>query len=172
MKGLVHIYCGDGKGKTTASVGLAVRAAGADQKVLFVQFLKNGNSAELASLRLLGIETMVCETPHGFIWTMSEEEKTQAAADYTELLREAFAEAENHVDLLILDEAVGAAGCGMIPEDELIKLLEERPEDLEVVLTGRDPSEALQAQADYITEMKKIRHPFDKGIDARRGIEF
>ena len=172
MKGLIHIYCGDGKGKTTASAGLAVRAAGAGKKVLFVQFLKNGNSAELAPLQTLGIRTRVCGKKHGFIWTMSEEEKACAAADYTALLREAFEAAREGVDLLILDEAVGAAGCGMIPEDELIRLLKERPEGLEVVLTGRDPSEALQAEADYITEMKKIRHPFDKGIDARRGIEY
>ncbi|MBO4873353.1 MAG: cob(I)yrinic acid a,c-diamide adenosyltransferase [Lachnospiraceae bacterium] len=172
MKGLIHIYCGDGKGKTTAAVGLAVRAAGAGKKVRFVQFLKNGNSAELAPLRLIGIETRVSEKPHGFIWTMSEEEKARAAADYTNLLREAFANPDGPVDLLILDEAVGAAGCGMIPEAELIRFLKERPEELEVVLTGRGPSEALQAQADYITEMKKLRHPFDQGIDARRGIEF
>ena len=172
MKGLIHIYCGDGKGKTTAAVGLAVRAVGAGKKVLFVQFLKNGNSAEIKPLQKLGIDTRICATPHGFLWTMSEEEKIRAAADYTGLLSAAFERAREGADLLILDEAVGAAGCGMIPEEELIRLLKERPEGLEVVLTGRGPSEALQAQADYITEMKKLRHPFDKGIDARRGIEF
>lgn len=172
MKGLIHLYCGDGKGKTTAAVGLAVRAAGAGKKVLFVQFLKNGNSAELSSLHKLGIQTRVSPNRYGFIWTMSEEEKRRAAADYTALLREAFESAREGTDLLILDEAVGAAGCGMIPEAELIRLLEERPETLEVVLTGRDPSEALLARADYISEMKKHRHPFDKGLDARRGIEY
>ena len=171
MKGLIHIYCGDGKGKTTAAVGLAVRAAGAGRKVLFVQFLKNGNSAELASLRLLGIRTRVAKNSYGFIWTMSEEEKARAAADYTALLREAFSGAEP-VDVLVLDEAVGAAGCGMIPEEELLRLLSERPEAMEVVLTGRDPSEALCAAADYVTEMKKIRHPFDRGLAAREGIEY
>lgn len=142
MRGLVHIYCGDGKGKTTASVGLAVRAAGAGKNVRFVQFLKNGNSAELAPLRLLGIETRVCGKPHGFIWTMTAEEKARAAADYTALLEDAFADAGD-LDLLVLDEAVGAAGCAMIPEAELIRLLRERPEGLEVVMTGRDPSPAL-----------------------------
>ena len=172
MKGLIQLYCGDGKGKTTASVGLAVRAAGAGQKVLFVQFLKNGNSSEVGPLKTLGIATKVCRKPHGFLWTMSEEEKARAAADYTGLLAEAFDEAQDGVDLLILDEAIGAAGCGMIPEAELIQRLKTRPDGLEVVLTGRDPSEALMAEADYITEMKKIRHPFDKGIDARRGIEY
>ena len=168
---LIHLYCGDGKGKTTASVGLAVRAAGAGNKVRFVQFLKNGNSSELKQLRSLGIETSVCEKPHGFIWTMSKEEKAQARADYTELLEKAFEETQD-LDLLVLDEAVGAAGCLMIPEDELIRLLKEKPEGREVVMTGRDPSEALKAEADYITEMKKIKHPFDKGVDARRGIEY
>ncbi|MBR4122547.1 MAG: cob(I)yrinic acid a,c-diamide adenosyltransferase [Erysipelotrichaceae bacterium] len=173
MKALVHLYCGDGKGKTTASVGLAVRAAGAGKKVLFVQFFKNGSSSELRSLRKLeGIGILLCEKPYGFIWNMTPEELAAAKADFTELLREALRRAEEGTDLLILDEAVSACNCQMIPEEELCAFLQNRPENLEVVLTGRDPSEALKAQADYITEMKKIRHPFDRGIQARRGIEF
>ena len=172
MKGMIHLYCGDGKGKTTAAAGLALRALGCGRKVLFAQFLKNGDSAELAPLRLVGAQTMICPVSHGFIWTMTEEEKERAAADYTALLREAFRTAEEGFDLLVLDEAVGAAGCGMIPEEELLRLLEARPEALEVVLTGRGPSEALLSAADYVTEMKKLRHPFDRGVGARKGIEY
>ncbi|MBQ4425296.1 MAG: cob(I)yrinic acid a,c-diamide adenosyltransferase [Lachnospiraceae bacterium] len=173
MQGLVHLYCGDGKGKTTASVGLAVRAAGAGKKVLFVQFFKNGSSSELKSLRRLdNIDILLCEKPYGFIWNMTPEELAAAKADFTALLREALVRACEGVDLLILDEAVSACNCEMIPEEELCAFLADRPEALEVVLTGRDPSEKLQSQADYITEMKKIRHPFDKGINARQGIEF
>ena len=172
MTGMIHLYCGDGKGKTTAAVGLAVRAAGAGRKVLFAQFLKNGDSAELDPLRSLGVRTLISPVSHGFLWTMSEEERKQAAADYTALLREAFKEAEDGFDVLVLDEAVGAAGCGMIPEEELLRLLKVRPGSLEVVLTGRGPSEALLAAADYVTEMKKLRHPFDRGAGARKGIEY
>ena len=99
MKGLVHLYCGDGKGKTTASVGLAVRAAGAGKKVLFVQFFKNGSSSELRSLRKLeGIEILLCEKPYGFIWNMTPEELAAAKADFTDLLREALKRAELLID--------------------------------------------------------------------------
>ena len=78
MTGMIHLYCGDGKGKTTAAVGLAVRAAGAGRKVLFAQFLKNGDSAELDPLRSLGVRTLISPVSHGFLWTMSEEERKQA----------------------------------------------------------------------------------------------
>lgn len=174
MNGLIHIYCGENKGKTTASVGLAVRAAGAGKKVLFTQYLKRGDSAELKSLALIpGIRTMVCDKPYGFIWTMDEEEKARARADFTGLFEEAagLAAAEDY-DLLILDEILGAISCNMVPEEAVIRFLQTRPEKLEVVLTGRDPSEALIELADYVTEMKKIKHPYDQGVQARYGIEY
>lgn len=173
MRGLIHLYCGDGKGKTTAAVGLSVRAAGAGKKVLFVQFFKDGSSSELKSLRALeNIETRVCETHYGFIWTMDEEEFARAKADYTQLLRDALERAKDGYGLLVLDEAVSACNCGVIPERELLDFIVCRPEGLEIVLTGRDPTSALSDAADYITEMKKLRHPYDQGMDARRGIEF
>ena len=173
MEGLVHIYCGDGKGKTTAAVGLSVRAAGAGRKVLFVQFFKNGNSAELGPLRRLEhVEVRVCETPYGFIWTMDEAERAAAGRDYTALLTGALASARDGVGLLVLDEVISVCNCGVVPEETLLAFLRDRPEGLEVVLTGRDPSEALLDAADYVTEMRKIKHPYDRGIQARRGIEF
>ena len=173
MRGLIHLYCGDGKGKTTASVGLAVRAAGAGKKVLFVQFLKDGSSSELKVLRALdNVEVRVCQTHYGFLWTLGEEEFAQAAADYTALLREALAACADGCELLVLDEAVSACNSGVIPERELLDFIACRPEGLELVLTGRDPSRALAETADYLTEMKKLRHPFDEGKDARPGIEY
>lgn len=174
MSGLIHIYCGENKGKTTASVGLSVRAAGAGRKVLFTQFLKRGDSAELSALRLIpGIRILVCEKPYGFIWTMDDEEKARARADFTGLFGEAVRlAAEDQYDLLVLDEILGAISCGMVPEDAVIRFLQNKPDGLEVVLTGRDPSPALVELADYVTEMKKIKHPFDRGIPARKGIEF
>lgn len=173
MRGLIHIYCGDGKGKTTAAAGLAVRAAGAGQKVLFVQFLKDGSSSELNILRSIeNVEVLVCPTRYGFVWTMDEDEFSRAKADYTRLLADAEERAKDGFGLLVLDEAVSACNCGVIPERELLDFIVCRPEGLELVLTGRDPSAALMDAADYITEMKKLRHPYDKGLQARPGVEF
>ncbi|MBO4916061.1 MAG: cob(I)yrinic acid a,c-diamide adenosyltransferase [Oscillospiraceae bacterium] len=173
MRGLVHIYCGDGKGKTTASVGLAVRAAGAGRKVLFVQFFKDGSSSELKILREIeNVEVRICETHYGFIWTMDDEELAAAKRDYTRLLRDAFRSAGEGVGLLVLDEVISACVCDVVPERELLDFIACRPEGMELVLTGRDPSKSLLDVADYVTEMKKLRHPYDNGVDARKGIEF
>ena len=173
MRGLIHLYCGDGKGKTTASVGLAVRAAGAGRRVLFVQFLKDGSSSELNILRAIdGVDVRVCQKHYGFIWEMDEEEFERAAQDYAQLLYGALDAAGQGYGLLVLDEAVSACNCGIISERALLDFFACRPEGLEIVLTGRDPSAALTAAADYITEMKKLRHPYDQGAPARRGVEF
>lgn len=172
-KGLVHIYCGDGKGKTTAAVGLAVRAAGAGRRVIFAQFFKNGSSSEVQMLRLLpGVETMHCKTVSGFYSQMSEAEREQARRDYSRLLGDALAAAREGAGLLILDEAISSCNYGTICEETLAAFLETRPAGLEVVLTGRAPSERLIALADYVTEMRKLKHPYDNGVLARRGIEF
>ena len=171
--GLVHIYCGDGKGKTTASVGLAVRAAGAGKRVLFAQFFKDGSSSEIKLLRLLpGVETMHCKTAPGRYSQMDEAGRARAKADYGCLLEDALAAAREGADLLILDEAISSCNYGTICEETLAAFLETRPAGLEVVLTGRAPSERLIALADYVTEMRKLKHPYDNGVLARRGIEF
>jgi cob(I)alamin adenosyltransferase len=172
MSGLIHIYCGDGKGKTTAAVGLAVQAAGAGQKVLFAQFLKTDMSSEIPVLRGLdGVRVRHCATVRGWVRDMTEPQRTQAAGDYNGFLAELFREAEAY-DLLVLDEVITACGAGFIQPAALARLLETKPEGLEVVLTGRDPDPALTELADYITEMRKKKHPFDRGIRARKGIEF
>jgi cob(I)alamin adenosyltransferase len=102
---------------------------------------------------------------------MSEEQKAEAREAYGTLFEEACRKAPEK-DLLVLDEAVSACGHGVIPEEKLLAFLRDKPEELEVVLTGREPSEGLYAAADYITRMEKLRHPFDVGIPARLGIEF
>lgn len=173
MKGLVHIYCGDGKGKTTAAMGLAVRQSGYGGKVVIAQFLKNGTSSECRALSKLENVTMLAANPVGkFSHQMTDEEKQRTAEAIDRTFRAAtdFAVREG-AGLLVLDEVCAAISCGFLEEDAVLSFLESRPEGLEVVLTGRDPSERLQAQADYITEMVKRRHPFDKGIPAREGIE-
>ena len=172
MTGLIHIYCGDGKGKTTAALGLAIRAAGSGRRVLLLQFLKDGKSSEFASLeKVPGIETVPQTRTFGFSWTLTPEEKAEAKRYYTGLLEAAFSRASGF-DLLVLDEAMGACSAGMLEEARLLELLEGRPEELEVVLTGRGPSQAFLEKADYVTEMKLVKHPFERGIPARPGIEY
>ncbi len=173
MQGLVHIYCGDGKGKTTASVGLAVRVAGAGRKVLFVQFFKDGTSSEIKILKSLEqVEVFVCTTQHGFYKFMNEEQKAAAQRDFTELLKNALAQAQNGVDLLVLDEVISTYNYEVIPKEMLLSFLRHKPESLEVVMTGRDPADELVEFADYVTEMKKIKHPFERGVAARYSIEY
>lgn len=173
MPGLIHIYCGDGKGKTTAAVGLSVRAAGAGKRVLFAQFFKDGSSSEIKILEQLPqVQTDICKTHYGFYKRMDEAERSQARRDYTALLEDVLEKAGDGADLLVLDEVVSACNHGMVPENRLLGFLEGKPKNLEVVLTGRGPSQALVAMADYVTEMKKEKHPFDRGIPARKGIEF
>ncbi|MCR5295409.1 MAG: cob(I)yrinic acid a,c-diamide adenosyltransferase [Lachnospiraceae bacterium] len=174
MKGLVHIYCGEGKGKTTAAVGLALRAAGAGKRVIFAQFLKDGSSSEIEVLKKIeNITVRHCRTVTGWVKNMTGEERAQAKADYGRFLEELLREAkEESCGLLVLDEAFAACNCGFIEEKAILSFLDTKPEALELVLTGRNPSPELMARADYITEMKKIKHPYDRGIAARKGVEY
>ena len=173
MTGLIHIYTGDGKGKTSAAAGLAVRFAGHGGKVLFCQLLKDGSSGELCVLRgIPQVTVRCCERHFGFSFQMNDDERREAADFYSAILREALAQAkEGSYGLLILDEAVGAYNLGFIPRGELLDFLKNKPQELEVVLTGRDPAPELLELADYVSEIKKVRHPFDAGIPARDGIE-
>ena len=172
MSGLVHIYCGDGKGKTTAAVGLAVRAAGAGKKVVFTQFFKDGSSSEIKVLQGVGnVQIHHCNTVRGFWKRMSDAQKARASEDYTRLFSDVTRSAMD-ADLLILDEIVSACNHGTLAETAVTDFLRQKPEKLEVVLTGRNPSEHLLRLADYVTHMQKIKHPYDRGIAARKGIEF
>ena len=172
MKGLIHIYCGDGKGKTSAALGLAVRAAGRGLKVQVVRFLKNDQSGEVPVLmEIPGIQVASCERSFGFSWNMSQEQKAEAAAYYTELFEKVW-ELGADRDVLVLDELCGAVGLGFVPEERVIAALSRKPGHLEVVLTGRNPSQKLLELADYVTEMKMIKHPYEQGIGAREGIEY
>ena len=172
MSGLIHIYCGDGKGKTTAALGLALRAAGSGRRVLLLQFFKDGKSSEFTALaHVPRIEVVPQTRAFGFSWTLSEEERAEARAYYSGLLEEAFRKSADF-DLLVLDEAMSACTTEAIDEAHLLALLAEKPVELEVVLTGRNPSQALMDAADYVTEMKKRKHPYERGIAARKGIEY
>lgn len=174
MKGYIHIYCGDGKGKTSAAVGLAVRAAGRGKTVLVVRFLKTEDSGEVPVLRHIpGITVTPCGKSFGFVFRMAPEEKAETAKYFQERFEAACREAvEGGYDILILDEIVASCNYGMVNEGDLAEFLKRKPEKLEVVMTGRDPSERLAGLADYVSEVRMRKHPFTEGVKAREGIEY
>lgn len=173
-KGLIQIYTGDGKGKTTASVGQGIRACGRGLKVYMVQFLKSSDTGEMNILQNIdGFDVFRFQKERGFFWTLGEEEikevqrETDMALEFIEnTLR------ENTCDVLILDEIMGAISNGLIQIPNLLRILEQKPEGMEVIMTGRNVPKELEEMADLVTEMKKVKHPFDKGIGARKGIEY
>lgn len=170
--GLIHIYCGDGKGKTTAATGLAVRMAGNQGKVLFTQFFKNGGSSEIKAMQQIdGITTMHADTVCKRYVNMNEDQVVDAKESMQRLLEAIIEEAPKY-DLLVLDEIISAYTYEMFDRNTLLEFLKCRPKTLEIVMTGRDPASELVELADYVSEIKKIKHPYDRGIDARRGIEF
>ena len=173
MFGLIHIYCGDGKGKTTAAVGLAVRCAGRGNKVLLVQFLKSRDSGELYSLaKLPDIEVIRGKESKKFTFQMNEEEKHALLIEHNKMFEQVLEKIKNGgYSLLILDEIIGALNAKVFEMPKLIEFLRHKPENLEVVLTGRNPAPELVEIADYVSEMRKVKHPMDKGIMAREGIE-
>ena len=169
--GRLHIYAGDGKGKTTAAVGLAVRAAGQGLRVLFVQFLKGRPTGEQAALVALGVEWLRAEAGEKFLFQMTGPERS----DYLNAQRQCFLEAVSRAgayDLLIMDEGLDAAAVGVFSEEELLRFVRERPMGLELVLTGRNPGATLVAAADYYSRIEKEKHPYDQGQEARPGIEY
>lgn len=168
-KGLVHLYWGESKGKTTAAFGLALRMLGSGGKVTVVQFLKDGRSSELEPLRKLGATVYSGQPGTGFFSQMSPEERQQVRARHDDLLRRAL---ETDCDMLVLDEACAACRLGMVDEELLRQAVLGRPAGREVVLTGRDPADWMQQAADYSTEMHCHKHPYQKGITARKGVEY
>lgn len=169
---MIHIYCGDGKGKTTAAMGLALRMAGAGKQVLIGQFFKDGSSGEIKVLKTVpGIETLHCTTVPGRFSRMTEPQRQQARQDYSRYLLELLEKGRN-VDLLVLDEVISALNRGIVPMEPVLEYLKAQGKSQEIVLTGRDPAPELCTLADYITEMRKEKHPFDRGIRARKGVEF
>ena len=169
MTGLVHLYWGEGKGKTTAAMGLALRSLGAGRKVVIVQFLKGGPSGEIPLLEQLGARVFRGKAGQKFTFQMTEAERAETKALQTEHLRRALA---LEADLLVLDEACAAWQKDLADRELLKQAVLEKPEVQEVVLTGREPPDWLWEAADYITEMKCHRHPFEQGIPAREGVEF
>lgn len=171
---MVHIYYGDGKGKTTAAMGLALRMLGTGRKVFIVQYLKGSASGEIrALLRLEGATVLRGRAGTKFIWQMTEEEKQETRDLQMRQLGLAFTAAhEDRAQMLVLDEALDAVSTGTLDEGALIDVIKGCPPEVEIVITGRQPSARLLELADYVTHMQKEKHPFDQGIQARSGIEY
>lgn len=172
---MIHAYFGNGKGKTTAACGMALRAAGYKKRIGILQFLKGKNSGEIKALECSGLPVALIhfDYPEGFYSLMDEEGKrkiklaTDKAFEFTK--EQVFS---GNWDMFILDEILGVIEIGLIPVDEVCQLLKNIPQSLELVLTGRKlPSEIMEL-ADYATEFVEKKHPMKRGIEARQGIEY
>jgi len=171
-QGLIQVYTGDGKGKTTCALGLALRAVGQGFKVFMVQFLKTDDTGEMEAARRLAPDfTLQSFGTPGFPRLTEPDPKT------LEKVREAFALARQIIlagehDLVILDEVNLTLTYGLLPLAEMLELVRQRPPHVEVVLTGRGAPPELVALADLVTEMRPVKHYFEAGVKARRGIEW
>lgn len=170
-KGYIHVYTGPGKGKTTAALGLGLRAAGAGFKVHMIQFMKGRRYSEIDAIENLSNFTV---SQHGRDEFVSKETPEQIDID---LAQEGFAYAKDIIknekfDLVILDELNVVVDYNLVKLDDVVKLLEQKPEKLELVLTGRDVHPEIVKIADLVTEMLEIKHPYQQGVIARKGIDF
>ena len=173
-KGLIHVYTGEGKGKTTAAFGLAKRAAGHAKKVLILQFLKSKtqDSGEITSAKKTGIKVIRFEDQ-----TTPLFDPNVKVDDLKKAIRDAVALAIKEIrggsyDVVILDEFNIALDCDYAEMKDAKEIIDAKPEGLELIFTGRGAPEGLIELADYVTEMRMIKHPFKKGVKARKGIEF
>lgn len=167
---MIHLYCGNGKGKTTAAMGLALRAAGRGERVVIAQFLKGADSGERYALaKLPQVELLPLPEQVKFTFQMNEQERLEAS-QWCRTLLEVARERAKDCFLLVLDEACAAVNSGLLPLEELLDCLDSLT--CEIVLTGRDPTPQLLERADYITQMEPLRHPYQRGITARKGIEW
>ena len=185
-RGLVQIYTGDGKGKTTAALGLGLRAAGHGMKVLMVQFMKTVRYyGELESVKRLAPNFEIvqkgkpCTRPDAECFDCEAcfvhperpaPEDVSAARDALKYCADVLRKAEH--DIVILDEILYAIKFGLIECDDVVNLVRTKPPDMELILTGGDASAELIELADLVTEMRQIKHPFERGVTARKGIEY
>ena len=154
---MLHLYWGDGKGKTTAAMGLALRALGHGRRVVILQFLKDGSSGEIEMLRRCGAVVYACPNAK-FTWLMTDAERAEARRTNTRTLQTIL---QGSFDLLVLDEACAACKNDLVEED----LLRE-------AVAGREPAAWMQDAADYSTELRAVKHPYTRGIAAREGVEY
>lgn len=173
--GLVQVYYGKGKGKTTAAIGLGIRAIGNGYKVIMIQFLKHDATGECKMIKTLEPDFKIFhfEKKRGFTWQLNEEEKQELRSETSNALKFASKVMDTgQCDILILDEILNSLELGFVSEEEVNALIDNKSDDVELVLTGRTLPESVAKRADYISCIESIKHPMDKGINARRGIEY
>lgn len=174
-KGLVIVYTGGGKGKTTAALGLALRASGYGRRICMVQFIKGSwHYGEMDSARMLGPRFELVPAGRGFVGIIDD---TSPRSEHEAAARSALAEAKRRIDsdeydLVILDEVNYAVGLGLVDIRDVLDIVRGRPARLDVVLTGNGAREELIGEADLVTEMREIKHPYKSGIKAKKGIDF
>jgi len=198
MQGMVHVYTGTGKGKTTASLGLALRAVGHNLKVFIVQFMKSGDTGELfaieryvPNIKLVQVGKDALDEKQMKIFSYKKQEEKRSENKLTEdevyvflpdddereasrrgleLAKKVIMKGE--VDLVILDEINCCLEKKLIPVEEILELIKNKPDHVELILTGRGAPQALMDAADYVSEVRRVKHPYDRGILARKGIEY
>lgn len=164
---MIHVITGNGKGKTSAAAGMAIRMAGYGKKVLFAQLFKGSESGEINILKSIDCITVKrLSREYGFVESLDAEERKSLFKEHDEILLFALS---NDFDMIILDEAMLGINSGMADKEKILKIMNK---NCETVLTGRDCPEEIADKADYISEIIPVRHPFEKGVDARRGIEY
>ena len=176
--GLTIVYTGGGKGKTTAALGMALRAVGRDMKVAIIQFIKAGAGkweyGELKSIKRLAPEVELIPTGKGFVGIIDDKlpksEHVKAAKETLRISEEKIR--SDSYDIVILDEINYAYNLKLIKEADILNLIDSKPKRLNLVLTGNHAPQSVIDKADLVTEMKEIKHPFQKGIPAKKGIDF
>ena len=173
-KGLVILYTGEGKGKTTAALGLVLRAVGYKKKCLVVQFGKAWFTGELVGIKKLGSGVKIIQGGKGFLGILGSK---VSKAEHKKTASEAFNILKSEIkggkwDIVVADEIVGAVSSGVLLLTKVVKLIQDKPKRLDLVLTGHHAAKKLIDMADLVTEMKEIKHPYQKGILAKKGIDF
>lgn len=170
---MIQTYFGNGKGKTTAAVGAAVRCLGCGNKVLFVQFLKNNSSAEFNIISKIKDIDVLCSDEYYELYDNLNKDRTSSLAKaYNKLLFEDVKRKADMYQMVILDEILDAVEFGYIDENELLEIISELKLYSEIILTGHNITERIADVSDYISEIKEISHPYKKGVAPRKGIEY
>jgi len=171
-QGMIQVYTGDGKGKTTAAVGLACRAVGHGYKVLIIQFIKgNIEYGELETARRLAPHLTIRPMGRGCRISRGSPDPEDVKLCHEAMLYAQRAIASGEYDIVVLDEINVAVDLGLLKKEEVLRLLDERPSHVELILTGRHAAQEIIERADLVTEMKEIKHYYRKGVESRTGIE-